>query len=698
MSEGPPFAAVLHPHCPIVVSGGSVVAVASHLVVGYVRGRARILPRPKGKSVGHQRSNIGRIASRHAHTGGALHQPQPGAKGATKDQQKGPKATKHDHPRAVSTKEKAEPTKTLADELATKEPRAQCTTTTNCRQQQEHRNSKDHHTLPLSNENNKSNKKSKAAAKRNESTKTNLNYTGHGDDGNNKHSKNSSKDKAKDLQSEESDTNISDHNKQFSGRTQNKNDLSNSEQLIRHSHDKQQSHSVSETTEGVKESHPHQTVGKGSSVELANTKEEMLIGNNVKAERKSGGGDEEMDTQEDIGGVDNLSQGDAMNQDETVVDATGPAAIGTDEQDDEARAEATFRFEVDQISRLKDTKLSPPTYVRNLPWKIMVMPRHNANSNERPLSKSLGFFLQCNGDSDSSSWSCSAQAELRLISQKEGIENSVRKITHVFYNKENDWGYSHFMAWNDVMDPEKGFCKDDTIICEVWVLAEAPHGVSWDSKKHTGFVGLKNQGATCYMNSLLQTLYFTNKLRKAVYQMPTESDDSSKSVALALQRVFHELQFSDKPVGTKKLTKSFGWETLDSFMQHDVQELCRVLLDNMESKMKGTCVEGTIPKLFEGKMISYITCKNVTYQSKRTEPFYDIQLNVKGKKDIMDSFKDYCAKETLDGENKYDAGTHGLQAAEKGIIFKSFPPVLHLHLLRFQYDPATDSNIKINDR
>ena len=118
------------------------------------------------------------------------------------------------------------------------------------------------------------------------------------------------------------------------------------------------------------------------------------------------------------------------------------------------------------------------------------------------------------------------------------------------------------------------------------------------------------------MNSLLQTLFFTNKLRRAVYQMPTESDDSSKSVALALQRVFYDLQFSDKPVGTKKLTKSFGWETLDSFMQHDVQELCRVLLDNMESKMKNTCVEGTIPKLFEGKMIvsfsdEFIRNKNI---------------------------------------------------------------------------------------
>ena len=59
--------------------------------------------------------------------------------------------------------------------------------------------------------------------------------------------------------------------------------------------------------------------------------------------------------------------------------------------------------------------------------------------------------------------------------------------------------------------------------------------------------------------------------------MPTESDDPSMSAALALQMVFHELQFSDKPVGTKKLTKSFVWENLDTFMQHDVQEFLRVV-------------------------------------------------------------------------------------------------------------------------
>lgn len=302
-------------------------------------------------------------------------------------------------------------------------------------------------------------------------------------------------------------------------------------------------------------------------------------------------------------------------------------------EDEEMRSEATFSFRVENFSKLKESVLSPPCYVRNLPWKIMVMQRtSNPNDRNQTETRSMGFFLQCNAESESSSWSCNAKAELRLLSYKPDQEAFVRNIKHLFYSKENDWGFSHFMSWNEILDPERGYIQDDTIILEVHVVAEAPHGVFWDSKKHTGFVGLKNQGATCYMNSLLQTLYFTNQLRKAVYKMPTEADDSSKSVALALQRVFHDLQFTDKPVGTKKLTKSFGWETLDSFMQHDVQEFLRVLLDKVESKMKRTCAEGTVPALFEGKMSSYIKCKNVDYGSTRLETFYDIQLNIKGKK------------------------------------------------------------------
>lgn len=60
---------------------------------------------------------------------------------------------------------------------------------------------------------------------------------------------------------------------------------------------------------------------------------------------------------------------------------------------DEARSEATFRYQVSNFSKLKDSQLSTPCYVRNLPWKIMVMPRYGPPQ-DRQQTRSLGFFLQ----------------------------------------------------------------------------------------------------------------------------------------------------------------------------------------------------------------------------------------------------------------------------------------------------------------
>ncbi|XP_071578520.1 speckle-type POZ protein-like [Temnothorax nylanderi] len=128
---------------------------------------------------------------------------------------------------------------------------------------------------------------------------------------------------------------------------------------------------------------------------------------------------------------------------------------------DEARSEATFRYTVRNISKMKDSQLSPAFYVRNLPWKIKVMPR------------SLGFYLQCNGESESTSWSCYAVAELRLLSCKEGQEPFSRKIQHLFNSKDNDWGFKHFITWQDVLDPDRGVIKDDSITLEVHVVADA---------------------------------------------------------------------------------------------------------------------------------------------------------------------------------------------------------------------------------
>jgi len=200
------------------------------------------------------------------------------------------------------------------------------------------------------------------------------------------------------------------------------------------------------------------------------------------------------------------------------------------------------------------------------------------------------------------------------------------------------------------------------------------------------------------MNSLLQALYFTNDFRRATYKIPTENDDPPSSVPLALQRVFYNLQFSDQSVDTRELTKSFGWDTMESFTQHDIQEFNRELQDNLETKMKNTDADGAISKLFKGKMKSYIQCINIPYNSTRIEEYYDIQLNVKGCKNLIESFDEYIKEETLEGDNQYMAEGHGLQDARKGVIFESLPPVLQLQLKRFEYDIERDAMVKINDR
>ncbi|KAK8184646.1 hypothetical protein BC567DRAFT_218869 [Phyllosticta citribraziliensis] len=212
-------------------------------------------------------------------------------------------------------------------------------------------------------------------------------------------------------------------------------------------------------------------------------------------------------------------------------------------------------------------------------------------------------------------------------------------------------------------------------------------------------VGLKNQGATCYLNSLLQSLYFTNAFRQAVYQIPTEEDpDRTTNSAYALQRLFYQLQTSNVAVSTNELTASFGWDTRQIFEQQDVQELSRVLMERLETKMKGTEAENALAKMFAGKMKTYISCINVPYESSRIEDFWDIQLNVSGNKNLDDSFRDYIQVETMDGDNKYFAEGYGLQDAKKGVIFETFPDVLHLQLKRFEYDFNRDAMMKVNDR
>jgi hypothetical protein len=81
----------------------------------------------------------------------------------------------------------------------------------------------------------------------------------------------------------------------------------------------------------------------------------------------------------------------------------------------------------------------------------------------------------------------------------------------------------------------------------------------------------------------------------------------------------------------------------------------------------------------------------------------DVQLDIKDPqgralKTLQESFKAYVAPRKMDDNKKYYAGEiHGLQDATKGTVFMEFPPVLHVHLKRSEYNFQKDKQVKVWD-
>jgi hypothetical protein len=195
----------------------------------------------------------------------------------------------------------------------------------------------------------------------------------------------------------------------------------------------------------------------------------------------------------------------------------------------------------------------------------------------------------------------------------------------------------------------------------------------------------------------MQNLFTLKKLRKAILQIDTSKEEVNE-ITFCLQRVFYNLQFSEEPVKTLELMNSFGIDFQDPHTQHDVQEFNCYFFDILQDKLKDTNGEGLLNSMFGGEMVNYIECTEINYESVREECFLDIQLNVKGCKTIQESFDMYIESEILEGENAYETETEGKQRAKKGVRFKQFPPVLQLHLKRFEFQVSKKSGGKVNDR
>ncbi|XP_048165616.1 ubiquitin carboxyl-terminal hydrolase 40 isoform X3 [Corvus hawaiiensis] len=215
----------------------------------------------------------------------------------------------------------------------------------------------------------------------------------------------------------------------------------------------------------------------------------------------------------------------------------------------------------------------------------------------------------------------------------------------------------------------------------------------------TNLSGIKNQGGTCYLNSLLQTLLFTPEFREALFSLGPEElgtlDDSRKPdakvriIPLQLQRLFAQLLLLDQQAAsTTDLTESFGWSSHEEMRQHDVQELNRILFSALETSLVGTSGHDLINRLYHGIVVNQIVCKECKNVSERQEDFLDLTVAVKGVAGLEEALWNmYVEEEYFEKDNLYRCGAcDKLVEASKSAKLRKLPPFLTISLLRFNFD------------
>lgn len=229
----------------------------------------------------------------------------------------------------------------------------------------------------------------------------------------------------------------------------------------------------------------------------------------------------------------------------------------------------------------------------------------------------------------------------------------------------------------------------------------------------TAYLGLENYGNTCYCNAVLQLLLNCNLIRQRLrhiygaFYHPTNPTrrNPDESILGKFSELCYLLDnsrtegFSGPRQFVTKMKE--GRPAFDNSMQQDAHEFLTYIVESIfdtEKKLLelGPRGEGPLQKMFEGGMVSEITCGGCEKVSPSQEGIVVLSIEIGQSHTLEKCFQTFSHSEVIDS---YECSScKPRPVAKKALKLFLAPPLLLVHLKRFRFVPSRNVYEKLAHR